>query len=70
MPREAVVRELQSTYVFVAKDGQAQKRSVTLGLEENGQIEAIDGITSGEQVIIAGQGALEDGARIELTAAG
>lgn len=70
VPREAVVRELQSTYVFVAKDGQAQKRTVTLGLEEDGSIEAIDGVTSGEQVIVAGQGALEDGARIELAAAG
>ncbi|MEO1368146.1 MAG: efflux RND transporter periplasmic adaptor subunit, partial [Acidobacteriota bacterium] len=39
VPREAVVRELQSTFVFVAKDGVAEKRAVDLGLEEDGRIE-------------------------------
>ena len=66
MPREAVVRELQSAYVFVAKDGVAEKRSVTLGLEEDDHIQAISGIAAGEQVIVAGQGGLKDGSAIKL----
>lgn len=65
VPREAVVRELQSTYVFVALDGVAHKKAVTLGLEENGRVE-ISGIAMGEQVVISGQGGLKDGTAVKL----
>ena len=69
MPRKAVVRELQSAHVFVVKDGVAEKRAVTLGLEEDELIQALSGVTAGEQVIVAGQGGLKDGSAIELMAA-
>ena len=69
VPREAVVRELQTTYVFVAKGEEAEKREVTLGLEEDGRIEAVTGLEVGDQVITAGQGGLEDGAKIKLVEA-
>lgn len=69
VPREAVVRELQSTFVFVARgdddDRHAEKREVTLGLEEDGRIEAISGLEADDQVITAGQGGLDDGAKIK-----
>lgn len=66
MPRDAVVRELQSAYVFVANNGVAEKRPVTLGLEEEDLIQATSGLTTGEAVIIAGQGGLKDGSAIKL----
>lgn len=66
LPKEAVVHELQKTYVFVAKDGVAEKRAITLGLEEGVKVEATQGLAAGEQVIIAGQGGLKDGAAIQL----
>ncbi len=66
MPREAVVRELQNAYVFVAKDGVAEKRSVTLGLEEADHIQATSGVAAGEKIIVAGQGGLKDGSAVKL----
>ncbi|MEM9555208.1 MAG: efflux RND transporter periplasmic adaptor subunit [Acidobacteriota bacterium] len=67
LPREAVLRELREAYVFVATDdGVAERRAITLGLEENGRVEAVDGVAAGEKVIVAGQGGLEDGAAIRL----
>lgn len=66
VPREAIVRELQKTYVFVAKDGVAEKRVIVLGLEEGGNVEASSGLTVGERVITAGQGSLKEGASIKL----
>lgn len=69
MPREAVVRELQNAYVFVAKDGVAEKRSVTLGLEEDELIQATSGVEAGEQIIVAGQGGLKDGSAVKLIGA-
>lgn len=68
VPREAVVRELQEAFVFVARDGAAVRRAIALGLEENGHIEAVSGIEPGEDVIVAGQGNLRDGAKVKVIA--
>jgi len=64
VPREAVVRELQSTYVFLAQEGVARKTAVTVGLEEGGRVE-VQGVKAGDQVVVAGQGGLKDGASIK-----
>jgi membrane fusion protein (multidrug efflux system) len=66
LPREAVIRELQDAYVFVASAGVAQKRTVALGLEEGARIEALSGVKPGEQVIVAGQGGLKQGSPIKV----
>jgi len=69
VPREAVIRELQDAYVFVAVGGVAKKRPVELGLEEGSRIEAVQGLEPGEQVIVAGQGGLKDGAAVKVIVA-
>jgi membrane fusion protein (multidrug efflux system) len=66
VPREAVIRELQETYVFVADGKAARKRAVTIGLEEAGRIEVTGGLKAGEQVIVSGQGGLKEGAPIAI----
>lgn len=66
LPREAVVRELQKAYVFVASEGVAERRAVTLGLEEDGKVEITSGVAAGEAVIVAGQGGLKDGATVTV----
>jgi len=66
LPREAVIRELQDAYVFVAAGGVAEKRTVALGLEEGGRFEALSGVKAGEQVIVAGQGGLRQGSPIKV----
>jgi len=69
LPREAVIRELQDSYVFVVRGDVAEKREVSLGLEEGGRIEALSGVTAGEQVIVAGQGGLKPGSPVKVIAA-
>jgi membrane fusion protein (multidrug efflux system) len=66
VPREAVVRELQEAHIFVAKGDVAEKRTVSLGLEEGEQIQALSGVAAGDQVIVAGQGGLKDGSPIKV----
>ena len=66
LPREAVIRELQDAYVFVAAGNVAEKRTVALGLEEGGHVEALSGVRPGEQVIVAGQGGLRQGSPIKV----
>lgn len=67
VPREAVLRELQSAFVFVfSEDGKAEKRGIKLGLEEGTWIQAVEGLNAGDSVIVAGQGGLKDGAAVKL----
>jgi membrane fusion protein (multidrug efflux system) len=66
VPRAAVLRELQTSHVFVDDGGTAAKRTVELGLEEAGQVEVLTGIAAGERVIVAGQGGLRDGAKVRV----
>jgi membrane fusion protein, multidrug efflux system len=66
LPKEAVVRELRDAHVFVVKGSAAEKRVVTLGLEESGRVEAVSGVKAGEQIIVAGQGGLKDGSVIKV----
>ena len=68
VPRAAVVRELHESFVFVAQDGKARKRAVTLGLEEGERLEVVEGLKAGEQVVISGQGALKDEAPVSIVA--
>ncbi len=65
VPKEALVRELQKTFVFVASGGVAHKREVTTGIEEGAVVEAAAGLEAGEKVIVAGQGALKDGSPVK-----
>ncbi|MFN2239228.1 MAG: efflux RND transporter periplasmic adaptor subunit [Thermoanaerobaculia bacterium] len=66
VPKEAVLRELQESHVFVALDGTAKKRTVTLGLEEGDRVEILTGLRAGESVIVAGQGGLKDGSPVRV----
>jgi len=67
LPREAVIRELQSAHVFVIKDDQtAERRDITLGMEEDDHLEVTSGLESGDVVVVAGQGGLKDGKTIKV----
>jgi membrane fusion protein (multidrug efflux system) len=69
LPKDAVIRELRSAHVFVVnEDNIAEKRQVTLGLEEGAFVEAMAGVNSGDQVIVLGQGGLKDGSQIKILA--
>jgi membrane fusion protein (multidrug efflux system) len=66
LPREAVVRELKSAHVFVARDGVAEKRTVELGLEEDDRVQIVSGLGYEDRIIVAGQGDLDDGDAIKV----
>jgi membrane fusion protein (multidrug efflux system) len=66
LPRESVIRELRTAHVFIANGDTAEKRPVTLGLEEGEVVEAVSGVEAGETVIVAGQGGLKPGAKVKV----
>lgn len=69
VPRQAVLRELQSSHVFVTDGGTAVKRAVSVGLEESGEVEILEGLSPGERVVVAGQGGLREGAPVRILGA-
>lgn len=55
VPEDAVVPLRGATFVWVAKDGKAERRDVTLGVRTPGFVEVRSGVAAGEQVVVGGQ---------------
>ena len=60
--------EIRRTYsVFVSKgDSVAERRDLTLGLEQGDRVEVLSGISADEKLIITGHRSLNDGSRIRV----
>ncbi len=69
VPREAVVVDHQGEHVYVVQDGVARRRTVTVGATESGRSQILEGLEADESVVIAGHGALQDGAKVDVVAA-
>lgn len=67
IPRSAVITEDEQSHVFVINDeGNTNRRAIQLGFENDGLIEVVDGLTTGETVVTAGKGSLSEGSRVEV----
>lgn len=66
VPRSAVVTEDAKSTVFVVRDGVAVRQLVTTGYTDNGSVEILEGIESGDHVITVGQNSLKDGAQVAV----
>ena len=71
VPRSAVITEDELSHVFVIDDeGNARRRAIKLGFENNGHVEVAEGLAAGETVVTAGKGSLSDGMRVEVVGKG
>lgn len=66
IPESALVPRGNDLLVYKTDKGKAKETKVLTGRRENGFVEILDGITVGQQVVIAGQGRLRDGADVEI----
>ena len=67
IPEDAVVSLQGIDVVWVAKDGKAARRQVTLGVRTPGFVEVRSGVEAGEQVVVGGVAMLQDGAPVAPT---
>ncbi|MCM8782164.1 MAG: efflux RND transporter periplasmic adaptor subunit, partial [Candidatus Omnitrophica bacterium] len=67
VPQDALLQEFGAKYVFVVEDGTAVKRKVTVGIQEDSNIEILEGLSEGENVIVFGQQGLKDGTPVVIT---
>jgi len=66
IPKRAVMEQDGEKYVFVASGETAKRTKVSLGYETDGKVEIRQGLSVGQQVVVAGQGALKEGSKIKV----
>ena len=55
--------------MYVVEDEVANKREITTGFAEDGQVEILDGLADGEVFVTVGQAGLKDGTKISVIGA-
>ncbi len=70
IPKQALSLESLADTVYIAGDGLAVRRDVSLGFEEADVVEVTAGLAEGEQVIVVGQDGLSDGTPINVLSGG
>jgi len=66
VPRQAIINRDNRDFVFVAINGSAVMREVTLGVDFNGVTEISSGLLPGDTLITIGQNYLKDGGKIKI----
>jgi membrane fusion protein (multidrug efflux system) len=66
IPKKAVIEQDGENFVFVAESEKARRVKVVLGYEHEGIVQIRSGLTSGEKVVVAGQGALKEGDELKV----
>ncbi len=68
LPKRALSLESLADEVFVVEDGVARRRPLTLGYEEDDQVEVTGGLAAGDRVIVVGQDGLTDETPVQILA--
>ncbi|QIZ75996.1 efflux RND transporter periplasmic adaptor subunit [Ferrimonas lipolytica] len=66
MSRSALLRQDNGYSVFVVNGDMAEIRDVTLGFNDDGQVEVLTGLAAGDQVVIRGQHQLKDQTKVDI----
>lgn len=64
--KEAVIGRKPDTYVYVVEGDTARFKKVELGIRQGAYYEVLDGLNSGDRVVIMGQQKLRDGAAVSV----
>ncbi len=58
--KAGIVGSMESPVVYVARNGKAEKRKLVIGQSNDKQVEVLNGLSEGEQLIVSGQLNLKD----------
>ena len=64
VPSEALRSDGGTPVIFVARGDAVERRAVTTGLEDGGDVEVLAGVEAGERVVVEGPPELADGDRV------
>jgi membrane fusion protein (multidrug efflux system) len=65
IPIDAVSRLEETQYVFVVRDGKAQRVNVEIGARKENRVEIIKGLSGDEAVIVSGKDLVHDGTPVQ-----
>lgn len=65
VPYDAVVRNDKENIIYTVKDGVAHATKVKLGIRQDAVVEVLEGLLDGDEIVIAGQHRLTDGAKVK-----
>ncbi len=66
IPRSALVEGMKNPYVYLVENGKATVRKIVPGRESGSNIEVLEGLTEGEEVIVNGQVNLTSGTEVRI----
>ncbi len=66
IPLYSIISRNDEQFVMVAHDGIVEKRPVKLGIIENWMVQAVEGLSIGEKIVVEGHRDVEDGQEIEV----
>ncbi len=66
IPADSVIDLDGNPYVFVEENGKAIKKEIKVGLINNDKVEVLEGIKSGENIIVQGHKSLQNGDNVEV----
>ena len=64
IPADALINDDEQTSVYVVSKGEVAKRVVKTGIQTDGKIEILGGLTEDDQVVVVGHGGLQDGSKV------
>ena len=65
IPIDAVSRLEDALYVYVVRDGKAERVSVEIGVRDENRVEITKGLDGSEQVIVSGKDLVHDGTPVQ-----
>lgn len=65
IPIDAVSRLEDTQYVYIVRDGKAQRVNVEIGLRDENRVEITKGLNGDEQVIVSGKDLVHDGTPVQ-----
>ena len=64
VPQGALIGEDDESTVYVVENGEVLRRTVQTGIESNGMIEILDGLTETDVIVVVGHSNLRDGSKV------
>jgi len=64
IPANALLDEDDETTVYVVQNDEVVRRSVEVGIEENGRVEILDGLRDDDEIVVVGHSGLRDGSKV------
>jgi membrane fusion protein (multidrug efflux system) len=64
IPADALLDEDEQTSVYVVENDEVTRRTIEVGIEENGRVEILGGLKENDEIVVIGHSGLRDGSKV------